>query len=229
MNSGLDYTKQETKRTHIQDIAIRRSLIRLGKWFEGSELIRIRQEKGNHPLSMTLSPGRVPFHSPLLIIDPEIKGWWDSGTVESFYQSNRYLQVLKKDPWKKDKKFETFVYLHKNLDGFITWLGDHNHTGISLIHSDVLADIFENQEDVFRTVIVAEKIDEKKYKVWSIYRDKSDLYGSSIEGPINAKNLQSLWQEIGREDKNYGVVDLPLLDNPIDLRGKQWELSALFD
>lgn len=93
VESGLDYTKQETPRTHIQDIAIRRSLIRLGLWFRGKELIRIRQEKGRHPLSITLSPDQVPFHRPDLIEKPELERWWHLGTVESFYQSNRVLQV----------------------------------------------------------------------------------------------------------------------------------------
>lgn len=93
VKSGFDYLKQETSRTHIQDIAIRRSLVRLGVWFRGEELIRIRQEKGTHPLSITLSPGRVPFHKPNLIEEPEIIKWWHSKTVESFYQSNRVLQI----------------------------------------------------------------------------------------------------------------------------------------
>lgn len=91
--SNFDYTKQETIRTHLQDIAIRRSLIRMGRWFRGKELIRIRQEKGTHPLSITLSPGRVPFHRPNLIEKPEIERWWYPGTIESFYQSNKFLQA----------------------------------------------------------------------------------------------------------------------------------------
>ena len=95
VESGFDYAKQETKRTHIQDIAIRRSLIRMGFWFRGRELIRIRQEKGTHPLSVTLSPGRVSFYRPDFIERPELKGWWCPATVESFYQSNRFLQIKK--------------------------------------------------------------------------------------------------------------------------------------
>lgn len=92
--SGFDYAKQETKRTHVQDIAIRRCLLRIGKWFKGNKLIRIRQEKGDHPLSMILSPGKVPFHRPEIIVQPEIHPKWaDSSSVESFYQSNRYLQI----------------------------------------------------------------------------------------------------------------------------------------
>jgi len=93
VNSGLDYMKQETKRTHLQDIAIRRSLVRMGLWFKGTELIRIRQEMGPHPLSMILGPGKIPFHRPDLIEKPELLGWWDPGTVEAFYQSGKVLQV----------------------------------------------------------------------------------------------------------------------------------------
>lgn len=92
--SRFDYSKQETNRTHIQDIAIRRCLIRFGLWFGGPKLIRIRQELGDHPLSMILSPGRVPFHKPELIVLPELAPKWaNPGSVESFYQSNRYLQI----------------------------------------------------------------------------------------------------------------------------------------
>ena len=92
IGSGLDYLIQETDRTHVQDIAIRRCLQRMGLSFQGTEHIRIRQEKGTHPLSITLSPGRVPFHRPDLILYPEQIGWWVPGSIESFYQSNRLLQ-----------------------------------------------------------------------------------------------------------------------------------------
>jgi hypothetical protein len=95
ISSGLNYTRQETKRTHIQDIAIRRCLVRNAIWFGGEKVIRIRQEKGDHPLSIILSPGRVPFHMPRIIEVPETKGWWLPSSVESFYQSNRFLFVKK--------------------------------------------------------------------------------------------------------------------------------------
>lgn len=90
---GLSYFPQETERTHLQDIAIRRVLVRLGLWFTGSALIQIRDSVGTHPLSLTLSPGRVSFHRPDLMVRPELEGWWQPGSVESFYQSNRWLQV----------------------------------------------------------------------------------------------------------------------------------------
>ncbi|MEK7192206.1 MAG: hypothetical protein AAB646_01670 [Patescibacteria group bacterium] len=94
IRSCFDYTKQETHRTHIQDIAIRRCLIRFGVWFNGPKLIRIRQELGDHALSMILSPGKVPFHMPQLIVEPQLHPKWaNPGSVESFYQSNRFLQA----------------------------------------------------------------------------------------------------------------------------------------
>ncbi|OGF72904.1 hypothetical protein A3E06_00030 [Candidatus Giovannonibacteria bacterium RIFCSPHIGHO2_12_FULL_44_42] len=93
VDSGFDYGKQETTRTHLQDIAIRRCLLRLGMWFEGTELVRIRQEEGTNPLSVILSPGRVPFHKPELIVCLETVSWWYKGTIESWYQNNKYLQA----------------------------------------------------------------------------------------------------------------------------------------
>lgn len=95
--SGFDYTVQETGRTHVQDIAIRRCVYRLGEWFFGTELIQIRDSLGTHPLSMTLSPGQVPFHLTHLLEarlnTPAGKQWWKDGSVEDFYQRNRRLFV----------------------------------------------------------------------------------------------------------------------------------------
>jgi hypothetical protein len=94
IESRFDYAAQETNRTHLQDIAIRRCLVRLGRWFEGPELVQIRDSIGINPLSLTLSPGRVVFHRPDLIIQPELEGWWEAGSIESFYQSNKLLQAM---------------------------------------------------------------------------------------------------------------------------------------
>jgi hypothetical protein len=91
--SGFNYLKQETNRTHIQDIAIRKVISKLGKTFRGNQLIQIRQEVGNHPLSVTLSPGRVPFHQQRRIRLPWLTGWWKPGSVECWYQSNKILQI----------------------------------------------------------------------------------------------------------------------------------------
>ncbi len=92
VGSGLDYTKQETEHTHIQDIAIRRALVRLGVGFTGSELVQIRGDVGSHPLSKRLSPGVIPFHRNDWIYSPQLKGWWKPSSVEAFYQSNKFLQ-----------------------------------------------------------------------------------------------------------------------------------------
>jgi hypothetical protein len=98
VGSGLDYAIQETAHTHIQDIAIRRCMNKRGRIFEGEELVQIRDEVGTHELSMTLSPGRVPFHDPSLIreraeADPGM--WWEVGSVEDWYQANKTLRVRK--------------------------------------------------------------------------------------------------------------------------------------
>ena len=95
VHSGFDYLKQETGRTHIQDIAIRRVVARMGLCFKGEEPIRIRDKDGPHPLSLILSPGQVPFHRPDKIILNQLEGWWQPGSVESFYQSNKFLQRKK--------------------------------------------------------------------------------------------------------------------------------------
>jgi hypothetical protein len=89
--SGLIYAIQQTNRNHYQDIAIRRCLRRLGRQFRGGNLLQIRHQIGTHPLSMTLSPGTVPFHLPQLVTEP-ITGWWEAGTVEAAYQSFKVVQ-----------------------------------------------------------------------------------------------------------------------------------------
>lgn len=91
--SGLDYMVQESKSTHIQDIAIRASLKALGRIFEGPKdrllVVRGSSENGGH-----LSPGVVPFFNPRLIEVPSKAPTWASkGSVEDFWQSNKWLAV----------------------------------------------------------------------------------------------------------------------------------------
>jgi len=43
IESKLDYNRQETLNTHIQDIAIRRSVLRLGKQFKGNSPLEVRK------------------------------------------------------------------------------------------------------------------------------------------------------------------------------------------
>lgn len=94
---GLDYVHEEIRRTrsnHIQDIALRWAMARLGQRFTPSgPLLEVRGYKSE---GAAYSPGVVPFHAPRLIPQPEIKPTWaQSGSVEAFWQSAKHLLVLK--------------------------------------------------------------------------------------------------------------------------------------
>ena len=93
VHSGLDYTAQEAYSTHIQDIAVRNVLARLGRAFTGkrTELLVIRSADSN---GHRFSPGNVPLYRPELIMQPSrCPRWANYGTVEDFHQSNKWLQV----------------------------------------------------------------------------------------------------------------------------------------
>lgn len=94
LESGLDYNHQESHLTHLQDISLRRCVLRLGRNFQGSQPLQIRGSKGIHPLSQILCPGNVPFHLPHLIRNPELVGWWKPQSIEGFYQSNKIIEAL---------------------------------------------------------------------------------------------------------------------------------------
>lgn len=92
IQSGCDYLKQESDCTHIQDIAVRNVLRRLGRKFEGpsDKILTIRSVDSN---GYMLSPGRVMFHLPELILHPsKCPRWAKEGSVEDFWQSNKFLQ-----------------------------------------------------------------------------------------------------------------------------------------
>ncbi len=99
VESGCDYSKQGSIRTHIQDIAIRNCVRRFGREFKGKRLLQIRDRIGDHPLSLALSPGQVPFHRPEIISFPDNLGelersaWWLPLSVEDFYQRGKRLVV----------------------------------------------------------------------------------------------------------------------------------------
>ena len=94
VESGIDYNHQENDSTHLQDIAIRRAVAKMGKSFHGNKLIEIRP-KSEDVVGRQLSPGAVLFDKPEIILptDPGIKKWWKEGTIEAFYQNNKCLQV----------------------------------------------------------------------------------------------------------------------------------------
>jgi hypothetical protein len=92
VQSGLNYQIQEAKSNHLQDIAIRRSLIRLGTWFRGDHLVQVR---GPETEGYCLMPGKVPFHMPYIIEKKRHEGWWEKDSVEDFWQANKVVVVKK--------------------------------------------------------------------------------------------------------------------------------------
>lgn len=93
ISSGTDYSKQEGKSTHLQDIAIRRVLETLGLEFKGEKLLQIRS-RSRDKVGKTLSPGKVPFNHPELIKkDGNKPRWCLEDSIEHFWQSNKVLQI----------------------------------------------------------------------------------------------------------------------------------------
>ncbi len=108
VQSKLDYNIQEASSSHLHDIAIRRAVLRNGKWFMGDHLIHVRPEKEGE----RLGPQLIPFHLPDMIYRGKIgyKGeerdfsinppWWITmgipNSVEEFYQQNKMLMVKRK-------------------------------------------------------------------------------------------------------------------------------------
>jgi len=93
VHSGLDYTAQEASSTHIQDIAVRNVLAKLGRQFTGkrTELLIIRSADSN---GFRFGPGNVPFYRPEMITQPSrCPQWARKGSTEEFWQSNKWLQV----------------------------------------------------------------------------------------------------------------------------------------
>jgi hypothetical protein len=93
VESGLDYLVQNGNATHLQDISVRRVFLRRGFRFEGDRLVQIRSHA--EYFGEKLSPGKVQFHLPDLIIEPHLKNWWDYNSIEDFWQSNKVLQIRK--------------------------------------------------------------------------------------------------------------------------------------
>lgn len=96
VKSGLDYTIQESYSTHIQDIAIRNSLARLGKRFSvdpGAVLLQVRGP-GSIGYRLGLGPGQIPFFKPVWISQQSLApSWAQRGSIEDFWQSNKYCLV----------------------------------------------------------------------------------------------------------------------------------------
>ncbi len=111
IDSKFDYSIQETETAHLNDIAIRRVIKRLGKEFQGSKLLQIHGEDSE---GFVLTTGQVPFHKLDLIYSPQIKGWWNKNSIEAFWQSNKVL-VVRVDRLKQLSKKMVGVVLRKDI------------------------------------------------------------------------------------------------------------------
>lgn len=93
VRSGCDYTKQEAFSTHIQDIAVRNVLRHNGREFVGAadDILIIRSDETN---GYRYGPGNIPFYNSGLITYPSKRPRWaNPGSVEDFWQSNKWLAI----------------------------------------------------------------------------------------------------------------------------------------
>lgn len=92
VHSRLDYSIQEGSATHLQDIALRNAIQRLGKTFYGDHLVEVR---GRRSEGSMLGPGVVLFHRPEIILprSQHHHRWWRDDSVEAFYQQNKVLCI----------------------------------------------------------------------------------------------------------------------------------------
>ncbi len=91
VKSGRDYTKQEAFSTHIQDIAIRNVLEVFGRKFEGHGILVIRSADSQ---GYRYGPGNIPFmHPDLISVPSKCPRWANAGSVEDFWQSNKWIAV----------------------------------------------------------------------------------------------------------------------------------------
>jgi len=110
VESKKDYLYQEAESTHIQDIAVRNVVERMGWNFNlNGKIIRVRKQTKEGYDNKTdwgyyLSPGVVNYHEPKMIEKPSLaqlkreektKPWWRVWTVEDMYQSNKWLAIKK--------------------------------------------------------------------------------------------------------------------------------------
>jgi hypothetical protein len=89
IGSGVRHDEFASPR-HLQDVSIRRALVRMGVWFCGTELLHVRGPETN---GHRLMPGNVPFHRPSLILKNggPLRDWMRPGSVEAFWQANKVI------------------------------------------------------------------------------------------------------------------------------------------
>jgi len=91
---GLEHDSNAIPR-HIQDVSVRRALLRLGEWFQGPS-IKLLHIRGPETNGHILMPGIVPFHNSSLISKEEcmnMPNWVRPGSVEYFWQKNKVIII----------------------------------------------------------------------------------------------------------------------------------------
>lgn len=78
IDSLFNYKHQKKISDHYCDIAIRRCLVRMGVWFQGSEIFGLRDTK--------FIDSKIPFHLPHLVEGPE-------KTAIAWINKNRYIAI----------------------------------------------------------------------------------------------------------------------------------------
>ena len=92
IQSGSNYFIQSHRVTHLQDIAIRRVMSKLGYSFKGSELIKVRQSRNSNEVGRSLSPKNIPFHKPEIVKNFIPSKEKTVPSIEDFWQLNRVIQ-----------------------------------------------------------------------------------------------------------------------------------------
>jgi len=177
--SGCNYDK-ESDYTHLQDVAIRRVLKRLGKSFQGDKLLRVRSkdEKG-----CVLSPGNVPFDKPEIINQfDHSKQWWADDSVEDFYQKSKAILA----------KPQTLTLVALTLDSAYV----KTNTGTYRIDKD-------NLDVLIKDTPPESKIDPMDFSAYSLNRHLRETYSQPLCFDIdtlakkNPLQLESARQYIG--------------------------------
>jgi len=198
VNSGLDYSIQESNSVHLQDISIRRCMVRLGMQFKGKDLLQIRSVGPG----AAFGPGNIPFHLRYMVPPPELelKGWWKPGSIESFYQSNKRLQVREKAAWRLNLCPATIMFATGNEGKFesakkaFEGLGEKELAGsldqMDLGTSEPYTDVMKNAEHKARVAFAT--------LIQECICDDSALVVPALGGWPGA-NVKRVLQEMGLE------------------------------
>lgn len=221
IGSGEDYFKQDSSAVHLQDIAVRRCLKRLGWSFKGDQPVQIR---GRNSEGYRLNPGVVPFHEPAAIIEPSLSRgkWWNKGSIEDFWQSNKILQV-KSDVPEETLKTHLLKPLPKDSQGvprIVLFGGSFNpiHNG----HISMARELVDRYG--FARVVFAPNGDHYRKKGLIEESRRAAMVELAIAGEPRFTLCRF---ELGREQVVYTHETLPHLEEELKKEFKAFKLYLL--